>query len=181
MQHAVGVIEMKNIAKAYLVADTCLKSAAVTLHAKTMCPGKFLMILSGEISSVKSAVEAGCVLARPDITDYIILGNIDENVLRGMVGTAIVQEYGAIGVIETFTVPAAIKAADMAVKTAQVDVMDVRTAQGLGGKGIVYITGSVGAVQMAIDAVRRDIAEEGTLVDAVVIPSPDKQLLTAMM
>ncbi|MEN6411990.1 MAG: BMC domain-containing protein [Veillonellales bacterium] len=178
MQHAVGVIEMKNIAKAYLVADTCLKSAAITLHAKTMCPGKFLIIVSGEISSVKSSVEAGCALARNDITDSIILGNIDQNVLRGMMGTAAVKEYGAIGVIETFTVPAAIKAADMAVKTAQVDVMDVRTAQGLGGKGIVYITGSIGAVQMAVDAVSKDIAAEGVLVDAVVVSSPDKQLLS---
>lgn len=178
MQHAVGVIEMKNIAKAYLVADACLKSAAVTLHAKTMCPGKFLMIVSGEISAVKSAVETGCSLARKDVTDFIVLGNIDENVLRGMAGTANVNEYGALGVIETFTVPAAIKAADMAVKTAQVDVIDIRTAQGLGGKGIIYITGSVGAVQMAVEAVHECIAAEGSLVDAVVIPSPDEELLS---
>lgn len=178
MQHAVGIIEIKHIAKAYLIADQCLKSATVELHAKTICPGKFLVIVSGEISAVKAAVDAGRSVAQGDITDVVILGNIDPAVFCAMMGTATVKEYGALGIIETFTAAAAIQAADCAIKTAKVEIIDIRLAQGIGGKGIVYITGSVGAVQMAIETVSKIIAAEGSLVDAVVIPSPDPKLLS---
>ena len=165
MQNAVGVLEMKSISRATLVADICLKSAAVTLQIRTTCPGKCLIFVYGEISSVKSAIESSCNDNGPEIIDYLLLGNIHPGVFPALFGTAEIKERQALGIIETFTVPAAVKAADEAAKSAQVEIIDLRAAQGLGGKGLIYITGGVGAVQMALDTVKSTLAQEGTLLD----------------
>jgi len=176
MHKAVGILEMKNIAKATLVADLCLKTAEVSLQIRTTCPGKCLILVFGEISAVQSAVEVGCKECGPEITDYMLLGNIHPGVFPALAGTVEIKERQALGIVETFSVPAAIKTADEAAKAAQVEIADLRAAQGLGGKGLVYITGRIGDVQMALDVVKKSVGTEGSLLDTVLIPSPHPDL-----
>jgi microcompartment protein CcmL/EutN len=57
----------------------------------------------------------------------------------------------ALGVIETATVPAAIRSADAGVKGAQVALLEVRLADGLHGKGLTFFTGEVADVEAAIE------------------------------
>ena len=173
---AVGLIECQSIARATLVADGCLKAAPVNLTARTTCPGKYLIILYGGISGVQSAVEYAMREAPATVVDSLVLGNIDPGVWPALAGTAQPRERGALGVVETFSAAAAVQAADVAAKAAGVEIMDLRAAQGLGGKGLVYFTGGVGAVQAAVEAVSDALGDQAFLVDAVVIPSPHPEL-----
>ena len=51
MLYAVGVIEIKSIAKGVEACDDALKSAESRLvSAHASCPGKYEMILTGELS-----------------------------------------------------------------------------------------------------------------------------------
>ncbi|CEP66533.1 Polyhedral organelle shell protein PduT [Moorella glycerini] len=173
---AVGLIELKSLARGLMVADSCLKAAPVDLKIRTTCPGKSLIILTGEISAVTSAVEHGVATGGVTVVNSLILGNLHPGVLPALSGVATATPKSAMGVLETFSVTAAIKAADTAAKAAIVELLDIRPAYGLGGKGVVILTGSVGAVQAAVNAATPPLKEEGELVDAVVIPSPHPEL-----
>jgi microcompartment protein CcmL/EutN len=87
--------------------------------------------------------------------------------LRGAVPPA---DHDALGVLETSTAAAAIVAADHAAKAADVLIRDLRLANGIGGKGVVLLTGAVGDVEAAIAAGRADAQRAGLLTRAVVIP-----------
>ena len=83
--------------------------------------------------------------------------------------------------LELLTAAAAIVAADRAAKAADVLLRDIRLANGLGGKGIVFLTGAVGDVQAAIDAGRAEAAGRGLLSRAVVIPRLHAQMKSRML
>ncbi|MBQ2780779.1 MAG: BMC domain-containing protein [Clostridia bacterium] len=53
MYYAVGVIEIKSIAKGVEACDDALKSANIRLiSAHSSCPGKYELIITGELASV---------------------------------------------------------------------------------------------------------------------------------
>ena len=58
MYQAIGIIELKSIAKGIEATDAALKSAGIRLvQAHPSCPGKYEIILTGAISDVTAAVE----------------------------------------------------------------------------------------------------------------------------
>lgn len=176
MDASIGIIEMKNIAKAIFLADVCLKTAAVKLFCRVTCPGKFMVLISGDISAVQSAIDAGLEAVEGEILDSVVIGKVDDSIMPALMGSASFEQFGSLGIVETFTVPAAIKAADIAVKSADTQIIEIRAAQGLGGKGLVYYTGSYGAVKLASETIIRDMGSEGTLMDSVVVPYPHTDL-----
>ena len=72
------------------------------------------------------------------------------------------------------------RACPTAVKTAQVELIEIRLAMALGGKAFVSLTGNVAAVRSAVDAGAALVAEKGLLVNKVVIPQPRPELLNEM-
>ena len=177
MYQAIGVIELKSIAKGIEACDTALKSAGirlVTSHAT--CPGKYEIIVTGGIADVTAALDV--VRARFDsvIIDSSTMGRIDPAVITALFGTQDTKREGSVGVIETFSGATAIKAADIAVKTANVQLYDLRISRGMGGKGLVIITGPVGDVTAAVDAGAAHAEGQGLLGSKSVIPAPHKEL-----
>ena len=77
---------------------------------------------------------------------------------------------------ETTTVAASILAADLAVKTAAVDLIDMRIANGLGGKSFFTLTGEVSDVRSSVAAGATLAQERGHLTREVVIPRPHPEL-----
>ena len=177
MIQAVGVIELKSIAKGVEAADAALKSAGVTLiSAHPACPGKYEIVLTGAIADVTAAVEH--VLGRfgSTMVDSSVMGRIDERVIAALFGTQSASREGSLGIIETFSAASAIKAADIAVKTAKVEIYDLRVSRGMGGKGVVMVTGDVGDVTAAVEAGVRLAEEHGLFSQMSVIPAPHAEL-----
>ncbi|MBU2446853.1 MAG: BMC domain-containing protein, partial [Bacteroidetes bacterium] len=87
----------------------------------------------------------------------------------------------ALGIIEAFSVASLIEAADAAVKSSNVKLIEVRLAMALGGKAFVTLTGEVAAVQSAVDASAHVVSQKGLLVNKVVIPQPRMELLNEMI
>lgn len=83
--------------------------------------------------------------------------------------------------IETLSVASLITAADTAAKAADVTIIEIRLATGIGGKAFVTLSGDVASVKCAVEAGCKAVGEKGMLVNSVVIPSPAKKLLRAIL
>ncbi|MFQ9798856.1 MAG: BMC domain-containing protein [Clostridia bacterium] len=60
MLRALGMLELKSIAKGFSAADTMVKTAEVELViAKPICPGKFIVLIQGGIAAVTASLERG--------------------------------------------------------------------------------------------------------------------------
>ena len=177
MIHAVGVIELKSIAKGVEATDDALKSAGISLiSAHPTCPGKFEILLTGSISDVTAALDHVKGRFEQYIVDASIMGRIDEQVITALFGTQSGIKQGSLGAIETYSGSSAIKAADIAVKTSRVEIYDLRVSRGMGGKGIVLVTGEVGDVTAAVEAGAAYAKELGMLHASSVIAAPHKEL-----
>ncbi|KLU62899.1 BMC domain protein [Peptococcaceae bacterium CEB3] len=173
MKKAIGLLEYRSVTRGIVGADTVVKAAGVELlQAATVCPGKFLVLFAGDVGSVQSAMEAGTAAGAGVLIDHFLLANVHEAVFPALSATSLVEPKGALGVIETFTAAAAVVAGDIAVKTAQVDLVEIRLARGLGGKSFVTICGDVGSVAIAVEAASKTLAAEGTLLDKAVLAAP---------
>ncbi len=158
-------------------SDSMTKAANITpLFFKTICPGKFLAAVSGEIGAVQSSVTAGVQIRPEAIADWLVIPNIHHEVIAALGACVPRKEEAALGVIETFSVASAIVAADAAVKAADIQILDVRTALGLGGKGYALLSGQVGAIKTSVAAGEHKVKESGLLVGAVILPRPSASL-----
>lgn len=176
MGKAIGLVEYKTVSSGIFAADLLVKTANVDIiQAETVCPGKYFALITGEIAAVKSAVDA-CKANCPDkLLDSFVLGNPHESIFEAIWGTSIVEQPGAIGVLETYSVAQAIVGADVAAKTADVKLVELRLARGMCGKSYLILTGEVAAVQAAIDRAKASAGEYGMYLDSTVIAGPDKK------
>lgn len=177
MFKAIGVIELKSIPKGIEATDAALKSAGVEMvSSHPSCPGKYEIILTGSISNVQSAVDHVMGRYSDYVIDHSVMGRIDEQVIKALFGTQTGEKKGSLGVLETFSAATCIKAADVAVKTARVEIYDLRVSRGMGGKGVFIITGDVGDVTAAIEAGANYAKTSGALSSTSVIAAPHEEL-----
>lgn len=174
---AIGAIETSSIAQGTVVGDAMVKTAEVDLlEACTLSPGKYWILIGGEVAQVRAAMSRGLELAAETLLDSLFIPQIHAMVIPALAGTAKAEDHDALGVIETLTAAAAIVAADRAAKTATVLLRDLRLANGLGGKGVLFLTGDVANVQAAVEAGRAEALKKGLLSRSVVIPKLHAQM-----
>jgi microcompartment protein CcmL/EutN len=182
MIHAIGLVELTSIATGIEAADIMAKTADVTvLVAKAICPGKYMVLISGDVSAVEQAVKAGAELGAEMVVDQFIIPNVHSSILPAIGGGNEVTTVKAIGIIETYSVASSIEAADAAVKAAAVEPIRLHIAFGIGGKSYSVVTGEVAAVKAAVAAGSEVAAERGLLVKTVVIPRPHKQVIDSLL
>lgn len=177
MNKAIGMVEYKTVSSGMRVADRMVKTAEVELlQADTVCPGKFIVLISGDLSAVRAAVDSAVALDSEQLIDSFVLGNPHDSIFSALYGATDVGEPNALGVLETFSAAAAIVAADTAAKTAMVDLIELRLARGMCGKSYMLITGEIAAVEAAINKAKQDAGDDGMFLDSSVIPNPDRKL-----
>lgn len=179
---AIGMVEYQTVSTGITAADLMIKTASVeVLQSSVVCPGKYITLIAGELSAVRAAVDAAKVRFGEKLTDSFVLGNPHEDIFPAIYGGAPVENAKALGILETFSTPAIIVAADTAAKTSDVALLELRIARGMGGKSYLLLTGDVAAVTAAIEAAGARIARDGMLVDSSVIPNPDKSLWASIL
>lgn len=179
---AIGVVESNSIPLGVLAGDAMVKTAAVELvAAQTACAGKYIVLVSGEVAAVRAAVSAGIENAGAALVDSLVIPNVDERVIVAMAGATPVESAQAVGVVETFSLASTISAADTAVKTAEVELIEVRLGRGMGGKSFLVFTGEVAAVEAASKAIGESEGSRGLIGSSVVIPSPHMDMVRALL
>jgi len=179
MSSAIGVLELNSIARGIEVTDFMLKASQIDLlRSSTTCPGKYVVIISGDTGNVRSALAEGEKRGAECVVDRLILPNAHPQLIPAIALSSQAEPRGALGVMEFFSVTGAIKAADLAVKAANVRLIEIRIGYAIGGKGYVTLTGDVGSVRTAVGAATRD-AE--LLVGTAVIPMPEPRLFDSLL
>ncbi len=170
---SIGLIELSSVASGFSVADAALKAGNVKLLlSRSICSGKYMILVAGETAAVEAAIETATEVANGCLIDKISIPNLHPAVFQAIGRNSPAEPNGALGIVESFNVATLVKAADAAVKAANVELLEVRLAMALGGKAFFTCTGDVSSVQAAVQAARAIIAEAGVLVNAVVIPRP---------
>ena len=179
---SIGLLELKSIPIGIQTADEMIKAADVKLlTASPTCPGKYIVIISGQVGAVKSAMAVGQKLAGSYLVGHHIINNVHESLPAAILGVTEVKKISSIGVIETITALAAVNAADIAAKAAKVDMIEIRIARGLGGKGFLVFTGEVSSVRSAVKACATIMGETGDITSHCVIPAPHKDLVKQLL
>ena len=175
--NAIGIVEVSSIAKGFEICDQMIKASDISvLQAIPMCPGKYVIMIGGDVANVTNSVEVAEHLAGNNLVDRLVLPNIDGQVFKAINNTSNFDRIDALGIIETFSVSSGILAADTAAKAATVELIEVRLSRGMGGKAFVSMTGTVGSVEAAVAAGSKAAKEEGLLVATSVIPAPHADL-----
>lgn len=149
---ALALIEVSSIATGIGVADAMVKRAAVeVLHAGTIHPGHYLVLVAGPVAEVEEAVEAGMGNVGQHLLDTILLPDVHPRVVAAVRGKRGPATGEALGVVETATVSSVVEAADAGVKGTEATLRVLRLGDGLGGKGYLLFTGPVAEVEAAVE------------------------------
>lgn len=176
---AIGLVEVSSIALGHMSEDAMLKAASVDLLlARTICSGKFIVVVGGDVAAVSSAVDAGAAVATGGVIEARVIPRIHPSVFPAISMAVDLDpaEAQALGVVETFSASSVVDVADIAAKAAAVKLFRIHLAMAIGGKGYVMLTGDVASVEAAVAAGATVAAEEGILVAKAVIPAPRKEL-----
>ena len=178
---AIGMNEFMSIPTGMLACDAMLKAADVQLvSAGCVCAGKYYIVVTGDVAAVRSAVEAGRDGNEATMVDSLVIPNVDAQVAPAICACTAVEGLNALGIMECYSLCAAIHAADAAAKAADVTLLEVRLGRGLGGKSFILLTGEVAAVEAAIRAAEELEQTKGLMAKSCVIPSPHPDMLKAI-
>ncbi len=172
MYPAIGLIEVSSIARGMVVSDACVKKAPIRLLAsRPISPGRYITLFWGDVAEVDEAFREGIETARDTLVDKLFLPGADEQLLDNLTGLAQPAPVDAMGIVETFTVASAILSADAACKAAEVKLLEVRLATGMGGKSYYIVTGELHEVEAATEA-GHTILADSQLQRTEIIPRP---------
>jgi microcompartment protein CcmL/EutN len=182
MAKAIGMIEFKTVSAGLVAADAMVKAASVELlEAQVVCPGKYIALITGELSAVRSAVDVAAACGEEQYIDSFVLGNPHESIFPAIYGTTRITNIRALGILETFDAASIIVAADEAAKTAMVELIELRIAKGMCGKSYLYLTGEVAAVEASISRAKAVAATNGMYLDSAIIAHPDEQVCKSIL
>lgn len=179
---AIGILESNSIAKGMEAADAVLKAAdTALLYAKPVCPGKYTILFYGDVAAVSASLDAGAAVIDAHLVDSVVIPRIHPQVIQAISLSTAPDGVNAVGVMEFFSVTAAVYAADAAAKAADVTLLDVRLGVGIGGKSFAVLTGEVAAVEEAVRCGMAAGEEKGLVVTSTVIPSPRKEIFDTLL
>jgi microcompartment protein CcmL/EutN len=149
---AICLIEFNNIADGITAADAMTKKAPISmLKSGTISQGKYLILIGGSTASVKESYQEGMSISSENVVDSLFLPDIHTQVYEAVLGNRLPCNAEALGIIETGTVAAIIQAADAGIKGAKVNIVEIRLADGYGGKGYTLFNGKVEDVEAALE------------------------------
>ncbi len=181
MAKAIGMVELISIARGIYAADQMVKISDVEIvTASSVCPGKYIVIVHGDVAAVQDSVSTGERFADEYLVDSIVIPNVSPAVFPAITGATMPDEIRALGIMESFSLATMIIAADAVLKAADLQPLELRLGNGLGGKAYFTFTGDVAAVETGVEAGKAIAEEKGLLVNAEVIPSPSDRLIPTL-
>lgn len=149
---AIALIELSSVAAGSFAADRMVKRSPVELlHAGTVQPGKYLILVGGGTAEVEESYREGMQRAEAAILDEVFLPQVHPRVVAALEGDRKFSGYESLVILETSTIAAVVRSADAAAKGAMVEIAELRIGSGLGGRGFSILTGARTDVEAAAD------------------------------
>ncbi|MCA9242355.1 MAG: BMC domain-containing protein [Phycisphaerales bacterium] len=166
---AIAMYEFDSVADGTRVADRMIKQAPLTLfRAGTTHPGKYLLLVGGEVG----AVEVADAVARREpagvLGDAIFLPDAHHKLQAALWGRRVSAEADTLAVLECPAMPALVGGVDRAVKTAPIEIVDLRLGDALGGRGVAQFCGVQADIEASIEAALRTMSPRHTAKHAII-------------
>lgn len=177
MHRSIGSLEFRSISKGIEVANEIVKKASVEIiYLKTICPGKFLVIVAGDEDEIEESIKYGLTIDDGTAVDHFIVHAVSDAIIDGFK-----NKYdktappGPLGIMETNKVCAGIKALDKALKAGDVTLVKMQMAFAIGGKLVFIITGTLSSLEYGLSEAKTALSqgETGTV---SIIPSPSQEM-----
>jgi microcompartment protein CcmL/EutN len=177
---ALALIEVSSIARGHVVADVMCKRAPVELVlARAISPGKHVTLIVGDVADVQEAVRAGVDRADDTYVDRLELAQVAAPLVDALRGHAATPDDRSLGIVETWSVAAALLAADAACKAAEVTLIALRLGDGIGGKAYFVLQGEQADVEAALTAAET-ITPSALLAGRELIARPHEDLVAEL-
>ena len=176
-QAALALIELDSIPVGILTADAMLKEAPIAhIKAGTVHNGKYLILIAGSVASVEMAFKKGISKAEDHLLDAVFLPNIHNDVYEASLGERKKCGSEALSVVEMTTVAAVLQGSDAAMKGANIELVELRLADDLGGKSIAVFAGKVEEVEVANSLCEGALDDKTLMLSQTIIPRIDPEL-----
>ncbi len=184
MIDSIGLLEFKRIASGIEASNQMLKAADVKLiQARYICPGKYIVLIAGDVSAVKSSLAAGVNTASKDLLKKLLISKVDKSLIDLIQNEKTkIDEFNALGVLEYSSIASGIIAADAALKAAEIELVKIVLGMRTGGKSLIIFTGSIEACRQGLNAA--ELANEDNdiyLLGKKLISSPEKELVDTLI
>ncbi len=153
---ALAMIDIDDIPRGLLALDALAKEAWVdVLSAGTVQDGRYLILFGGQVEPVQRAYRRALDTAGPKVRDAVLLPWAEERIAPAIVDGVVHldddHDKDTLGVMQNNTSPTLLRAVDAALKGALVDLIQLRVADGLGGRAIATLWGRTHDVEAAIE------------------------------
>jgi microcompartment protein CcmL/EutN len=181
---ALAMLELGDVPSGFLALDALAKEAQVTvIAAGTVQCGHWLVLFAGEVEPVELSYARATSRVEKAIVDAVLLPHAEPRILPALRdGTVRFPCPGdALGIVQTGSSPTLLHAVDAALKGALVELIELRVAEGLGGRGLASLWGKQHDVEAAIELATAAFARarpEGCA--AAVIPNADPEVGRAL-
>jgi len=176
---AIATLEFKDIPVALYATDAMLKKAPIGLiRSGTISQGRFLTLIAGSTGSVDEAFTEGLRLGGKSIIDSVLMLDVHDRVYNALMGERKVCVQEAMGIIETATVSSNIRAAELALKATDVELIEMRIADShLNGKGLSIYQGALHEIEAAIEIAESFLKQKKVPTVTRLIPAPNVGLV----
>jgi len=148
------MVDIHDVPTGLRALDALIKEAPVELiRTGTVQPGRYLILFGGQVEPVQRSVRKATWVAGDALEDVVFLPWAEERIHPAIREGA--RRWpcpgDTLGVLQNGTPPTLIRAVDRALKGALVDLVELRVADGLGGKAIATVWGETPDVEAAIE------------------------------
>ena len=171
---ALGLVEFADIAVGIQATDAMLKKAPIGfVRSGTITAGRFLTLIGGTTASVGEAMREGLAWGGGSVVDHVLLADVHPRLFEGLLGRRLGPGLGSLGIIETNSVAANVRAAELALKGTQVELVEIRLGDGgLAGKGLLVLRGELHDVEAALVIAIAALEETGRTAVTRIVSSP---------
>ncbi len=171
---AIGLVEVGSIARGMVVLDAMIKRAPVDLVDNwTASPGKYLILVAGEVAEVDESMQAGVAVAGEHLLDSVFLPQPHAAVMPAVMGETDQAGSDSLCIVEATMASTAIRSADVAIKATGLRLLELRLATGLGGKAYYVLGGVLHLVEEAAEAGAQACGSNLVAVELIANPDPD--------
>jgi microcompartment protein CcmL/EutN len=175
---AIAVVEFRDIAAGMHATDAMLKKAPIMfVRAGTISGGRYMTLIGGTTASVDESFNEGLFHGAQSVIDHVFLADVHPHLHDAILGHRRTGGSGAMAIVETPTVSANVRSAELALKGTPVSLVEIRLAdQGLAGKGLSIYQGELHDVEAAIDIVLSHLVRTRSDVMYKIISSPHEAM-----
>jgi microcompartment protein CcmL/EutN len=150
---ALAMLDVADIPPGLRALDALAKEAPVTvLGAGTIQCGRYLILFAGEVEPVGYAYRKACESLGSSLLDDVLLPHAEARVVPAVSDGAVrwPAPGDTLGALQAGSSPTMLAAVDAALKGTEVELVQLRAADGLGGKAIAMLWGETHAVEAAV-------------------------------